>query len=231
MTPNSKADNANAQQMRMIRDVIEVVLLVAVIFFSIKLSVESRPISGISMQPGLADSQLVMVNKLSYVFGSPQRGDVIIFYYPLDQTQVFIKRIIGLPGDTIQINAKTVAVDGHTLDEPYISSADNCAVAIGDCTARSIKLGPSQYWVMGDNRPNSDDSRTWGTLDRKLIIGKAEFVWWPTNSAHGIDTHRQTFANISDRAPSGSVPAEGVILAPVLLAAMVPRLSRRHKAA
>lgn len=181
------------------RDIVEVVLLVAVIFFGIRLSIESRPIDGGSMLPGLHTAQNVLVNKLAYVFGKPQRGDVIIFYYPIqpDEEHVFIKRVIGVPGDTITLTPTTVAVNGHVLQEPYILAPINSGVS-----TEPIKLGPDQYFAMGDDRPNSCDSRYWGVLNRKYIIGQAEFVWWPTNAIEVIPTYRSVFSSIANRPPT-----------------------------
>jgi signal peptidase I len=179
------------------RDLVEVLILVVVIFLGIKLSFESRPISGPSMEPGLHTEQYALINKLDYIFGSPQRGDVIIFHYPKNPDEIFIKRIIGLPGDTIVVTATTVTVNGVLLNEPYIASADNCSVHYpSPCQNETQKLGPDQFWAMGDNRPVSDDSRVWGVLDRKYIIGKASFVWWPLSAFHGIDGHHAVFAKV-----------------------------------
>ena len=201
MTP---VTHPKPRQQTLLRDALEVILLVAVIFFAIKLSIEMRPVSGSSMVPNLQDQQSLFVNKLAYVFGDPQRGDVIIFYYPRDTQEVFVKRIIGLPGDTVVIGPTTVAVNGVQLQETYISAADNCTVLGGQpCTQQTIKLGPNQFWVMGDNRPISEDSRVWGILDRKYIIGKAAFVWWPLSAFHSIDTHSAVFAHV----PAASVPS------------------------
>jgi signal peptidase I len=190
------ASKTPARAQNGMRDIVEVLVLVAVIFLGIKLSFESRPISGTSMEPGLHDSQYALINKLDYLFGIPQRGDVIIFHFPRDTSQIFIKRIIGLPGDTIVITGTTVSVNGVVLNEPYISKADNCVVYRPDpCPPpQQVKLANDQFWVMGDNRLVSDDSRLWGPLGRSYIIGKAAFVWWPLSVFHGIDGHHGVFS-------------------------------------
>ncbi|MBA3825708.1 MAG: signal peptidase I [Ktedonobacterales bacterium] len=187
--PAARAQNS-------LRDVVEVLVLVVVIFLGIKLSFESRPIEGTSMEPGLHDKQYVLINKLDYLFGTPQRGDVLIFHFPLDTNQIFIKRIIGLPGDTIVVGPKTVTVNGVVLNEPYLSAADNCFVfAPNPCPPpKTTKLGVNEYWVMGDNRLVSEDSRIWGPLDKSFIIGKASAVWWPLSAFHGIDGHHDVFS-------------------------------------
>lgn len=216
-----------SRQQTMLRDALEVILLVAVIFFAIKLSIEMRPVSGNSMVPNLQDQQSLFVNKLAYIFGNPQRGDVIIFYYPRDTQEVFVKRVIGLPGDTVVIGPTTVVVNGVQLQETYISAADNCTVLGGQpCTKQTIKLGPNQFWVMGDNRPISEDSRVWGVLDRKYIIGKAAFVWWPLTAFHSIDTHAAVFAHV----PSASVPfSAGTGLATLALMPLPAVALLRHR--
>lgn len=200
MTPYEQ--EKKIRQAHIAREVIEVILLVVVISVAIKLSIDTRFVSGDSMMPGLPPGQLVMVNKLAYVFGSPQRGDIIVFNYPLNPQEQFIKRIIGLPGDTIHIDPTQVTVDGQVLSEPYISKPSNDHVG-------TITLGPNQYWVMGDHRDVSCDSRSWGELPRDDIIGKVTIVYWPINAIHGVNTYSDTFANIHQTAgtkPENSFP-------------------------
>jgi signal peptidase I len=186
---------AKVRRAHITREIIEVLLLIIVITAAIKLSIDTRVIQEQSMLPGIKPSQLVMVNKLAYVFGSPQRGDVIIFNYPYDTNQVFIKRIIGVPGDTLVITPNSVTVNDHQLNEgSYISQPVNRQV-------RQCHLGREDYYVMGDNRPVSEDSRAWGVLNKKYIIGKVTFVYWPLNAIHGIDTHSNVFSSIPNKTP------------------------------
>jgi signal peptidase I len=131
----------------------------------------------------------VIVDKMSYLFQSPQRGDVIVFHFPRDTSKDFIKRIIGLPGDTIRVTSTSVIVDGQTLHEPYISLPFNFE-------NYTWNLGPGQFFVMGDHRDNSLDSRSWGPLDRSFIIGKAVAVYWPVNDWELINTYSSVFAAI-----------------------------------
>lgn len=128
-------------------------------------------VSGASMDPTFRTGQYLIVDELSYRIDPPNRGDVIIFRYPKDPSQFFIKRVIGLPGETVKIQNGQVYIenaDGDTakLNEPYVIDKGNGA----DMT---VKLPTGQYFVMGDNRPESSDSRTWGTLPRDNIIGRA----------------------------------------------------------
>ena len=128
-------------------------------------------VSGASMEPTFDTGQYLIVDEFSYHFDAPQRGDVIIFRYPKDPSQFFIKRIIGLPGETVRISQGEVYVtktDGTTLhlDESYV-------VNKGNGQDMSTTLGPADYFVMGDNRPESSDSRIWGTVPKANIVGRA----------------------------------------------------------
>ena len=173
----------------LIREVIEIIALTLIVFLVIRFAAQSFRVDGESMNPGLHSDEFVLVDKVAYLFQAPQRGDVIVFHYPLDTHLDFIKRIIGLPGDTIMVTGSSVIVDGRTLHEPYVSLPYNLG-------SDKWKLGPSQFFVMGDNRPNSLDSRTWGPLDRSYIIGKAVVVYWPLNDWELVNTFPSVFAAI-----------------------------------
>lgn len=172
-----------------IREVIETIALTLLIFLVIRFAVQSFRIDGQSMEPGLHSDEYVLVNKVAYLFSAPQRGDVIVFHYPLDISKDFIKRIVGLPGDTIRTTSTSVIVDGQTLSEPYISKVFNFE-------SHTWKLDPDQFFVMGDNRDNSLDSRTWGPLDKHYIIGKAVAVYWPVNTLELVNTYPSVFAAV-----------------------------------
>jgi signal peptidase I len=128
-------------------------------------------VEGSSMEPSILPNQYVLVDKISYRLGQPQRGDVIVFNYPLAVDRDFIKRVMGLPGETISIDHGVVSIDGRPLTEPYIAAPPT--------STGTWKLGPNEYFVMGDNRNNSSDSRSWGPLERKYLIGKAVLTYWP----------------------------------------------------
>ena len=174
------------------REVVETVVLTLLIFLVIRFLIQSYHVEGPSMQPGLNTDEYVLVNKVSYLFQSPQRGDVIVFHYPKDTTQDFIKRIIGLPGDTIKTDQTHVWVDGVQLNEPYISQPVN-----PDITSTTWTVPPGDYFVLGDNRPVSDDSRYWGFVPKSLIVGKAMFVYWPIGEWQIINTHQPVYAKIT----------------------------------
>jgi signal peptidase I len=141
------------------------------------------------MEPGFHTDEYVLVDKVTYLFHAPERGDIIVFHYPLDTTRDFIKRVIGVPGDVVSTTSSSVIVDGQTLHEPYISVPFNFA-------SDKWKLGPNQFFVMGDNRNNSLDSRSWGLLDKSYIVGKVVAVYWPVTNWEFINTFPSVFAAI-----------------------------------
>lgn len=130
-------------------------------------------VSGTSMVPTFENRDYLIVDELSYRFHEPYRGDVVVFRYPKDPSKFFIKRIIGLPGETISIDAEGIvsiinanAPEGFILDEPYVKNIQKVSYP-------STHLSENQYFAMGDNRSGSSDSRTWGTLPKKNIVGQA----------------------------------------------------------
>ena len=155
----------------LLREIIETALLTVIIYVAVNFTTGRFRIESISMLPTFQPGQYVVVDKLSYLLGKPQRGDVIVFQYPLAPDKDYIKRVIGLPGETVSIGGGVVSVNGQPLNEPYIAAPPN----LGGTWA----LSPDQYFVMGDNRNNSSDSRSWGPLERKYLIGKAVLVYWP----------------------------------------------------
>jgi signal peptidase I len=177
------------------REVIETIVLTAIVFLVVNITARPYRVDGPSMQPGLVTNDLVMVNMLAYDFGNPQRGDVIVFHPPSDPGTSYVKRVIGVPGDHISITANAVIVNGHTLKETYISSLDPSAPENASVLP-NITLGPKQYFVMGDNRQNSTDSRFFGYVPRTNVIGKAEFVFWPLPVLHGISTFSNEFSGV-----------------------------------
>ncbi|HLG78134.1 MAG TPA: signal peptidase I, partial [Ktedonobacteraceae bacterium] len=208
------------------RDLIEMVILVAVIFLAIRLTVETHSIDGPSMQPNFFTNQSVITNKLAYLFGKPQRGDVIILHPPTAPQDFYIKRLIGLPGDTITLGTNYVAVNGVRLNEPYVTTEDNCTIYVtaqlienaAQCKTQTITLGPNQYWVMGDNRQVSDDSRIFGPITFQEIVGKASFVAWPLSDIHAVNMYHGVFAHVP--APKQST-GQTVVQMPLMLGTLV----------
>jgi signal peptidase I len=137
-------------------------------------------VDGSSMEPSLHNGEFVVINRLAYRWRNPDRGEIIVFRFPLDPERRFIKRIIGLPGDTVTVNNGTVYVNETPLDEPYIYSAPRYD--------GSWIVEEDHFFVLGDNRNNSSDSQNWGSLEAEDIIGKAVIVYWPLNDL-GIIPH------------------------------------------
>jgi signal peptidase I len=165
---------------RIIVDVLETILISVVLFLGINALTARIRVDGFSMEPSLHTGEFILVNKLAYRLGSPQRGDVIVFHPPAEPDQEYIKRVIGLPGDKVVIADRKVSVNGQTLEEPYILQPPKYK--------GSWEVPPGQYFVLGDNRNNSSDSHNWGGVPVQNIIGKALFVYWPT-SEWGLVEH------------------------------------------
>lgn len=157
-----------------LREAAETIVLAVVLFLLLQLVVRNFRILGDSMLPTLETGQFVLVERVSYWFSAPRRGDVVIFEYPRAPQEDFIKRIIGLPGETVEIEGGSVYINGNLLVEPYLAGQPTL-------TYRPIRLtlGPDEYFVMGDNRAASSDSRSWGPLPRRNIIGRAWLCYWP----------------------------------------------------
>jgi signal peptidase I len=133
-------------------------------------------VEGTSMMPMIDNEERIFINKFVYRFGLQEirRGDTVVFWFPNDTTKSYIKRVIGLPGDTVEVREGTVIVNDHALDEPYVPQVYRDRVSV----ARQ-KLATDQYFVLGDHRNSSNDSRTGWTVPRTYIYGKAVFVYWP----------------------------------------------------
>jgi signal peptidase I len=155
------------------RDAAEIVVLVATIYTFVNLTTARAVVEGASMQPNFDTGQLVIVNRFVYFFDNPARGDVVVLHNPDRASEDLIKRVIGLPGETIQIKEGRVYINNTLLDEPYI--VHFCTA----CRDETWTLGANQYFVLGDNRSNSRDSHSFGPVNRALIVGKAWIRYWP----------------------------------------------------
>ncbi len=135
-------------------------------------------VEGTSMMPALTDQERIFINKFTYRFGigAIERGDMVVFSFPHDRTKSYIKRVIGLPGDTVEIDRGTVIVNGKALDEPYVPPEFRDQQSM-----ERRRIPPGEYFVLGDHRSSSNDSRSWGTVERGYIYGEAVFVYWPLN--------------------------------------------------
>jgi signal peptidase I len=154
-------------------------LLISIAFAIVLIVFIYQPVKveGTSMMPGLEDQERIFVNKYEYSIGGGaaiSRGDLVVFHFPLDPRQSYIKRVIGVPGDTVEIVDGKVFVNSVPLDEPYVPEAYRDHISL---SPREVK--PGHYFVLGDHRSSSSDSRMWGLVDRPSIYGKAVFVYWP----------------------------------------------------
>lgn len=155
-----------------LQDMLETLLLAVVLFVIINTLTGRYQVHGQSMEPSLHDGQYVIASKVAYWFHPPERGDVVVLDPPRSSSSVpYIKRIIGLPGDIVEIKDRRVWVNGIALNEPYISAPPNYS--------GNWVVGENEYFVLGDNRNNSSDSHSWGLLPADRIIGKAFFSYWP----------------------------------------------------
>ncbi len=171
------------------REVIETIALAILIFLAIHFTVQTYQISGPSMQNTLHDGQFVLVNKVAYLFHVPERGDVIVLHEPDQPSRDLIKRVIGLPGDTIRLDSTDVTINGVQLNEPYITQKHNYV-------AETVTVPANDYFVMGDNRPISLDSRSFGFVPKSYIVGKAILVLWPLSQWQSLNTYQSVYAGI-----------------------------------
>ena len=156
---------------RFVLDIIETLALAAILFFGINLVSARVRVDGFSMQPTLEDGEFVLVSKVNYQFGDVERGDIVVFHFPLDPEQELIKRVIGLPSDTISVQNGQVSVNGWVMDEPYIAAAP--------AYSGEWIVPDGQLFVLGDNRNDSSDSHSWGYLPLEKVVGKAVVIYWP----------------------------------------------------
>ena len=181
----------------LVRESFETIILALLVFMVLHLSIQNYKVEGPSMEPTLNQNEYLIVNKLvylrfdpaevfdalpfydggtdeadRYVFHPPVRGEVVVFRSPRDQERDFVKRVIGLPGDTVEIVSGTVYVNGLQLIEPYLDRKDNT-------TMGPVKVEPGTVFVLGDNRGSSNDSRSWGPVPTENLIGRAWMRFWP----------------------------------------------------
>jgi signal peptidase I len=150
--------------------VFSVVLAVIVILFLY----QPVKVEGTSMMPTLDDQERIFINKFVYRLSSIDRGDTVVFWFPGDPSKSYIKRVIGVPGDRVEVVRGTVVVNGHALEEDYVPSE------FRDDNSMPAKTVPGEeYFVLGDHRSSSNDSRAWGMVPRRYIYGKAVFIYWP----------------------------------------------------
>ena len=169
----------------LLRDLVFALMIAVLVVVFI---VQPVKVEGTSMLPRLHDGERIFVNKLIYYdeyswAPTVDRGDIVVFWFPDDPSKSYIKRVVGLPGDTVEIHDGIVRVNGRDLEETYIDSSHN----LSHRSQSAVYVKPNYYFVMGDNRDNSSDSRIWGLVPKKYIYGKALFRYWPLNAASVIE--------------------------------------------
>ncbi len=167
---------------RFLVDILETVVLSLILFVAINAVSARIRVDGFSMEPTLHSGEFVVVNKLSYLIGEFSRGDVVVFHYPRNPEQEYIKRIIGLPGDRIIVKNGKMEINGDVQAEDYIKASPSYE---GEWVVPTDGL-----FVLGDNRNNSSDSHNWGDVPLDLVIGKAVFVYWPPTEWGKIELPR-----------------------------------------
>lgn len=190
---------------RLAREITEAVLLALVVLLVLQTTVRNFKVEGSSMSPTLEGGQYLVVDQASffkldkerlsrivpfwtapdvepeYAFDPPERGEVIVFNFPLQPDKDFVKRVIGLPGETVEVRRGYVYINGEALPEPYLSRRDESG-------ARKVTLEDDEYYVIGDNRRNSNDSRSWGPVPEDNIVGRVWLVYWPWDDIHFVDS-------------------------------------------
>jgi signal peptidase I len=166
-----RSRSAASAALSWLRDLfLSVVIAIVVILFLY----QPVRVEGTSMKPTLIDEERIFINKFVYRFGDVTRGDVVVFWFPRDTTKSYIKRVIGVPGDTVEVRDGTVFVNAKKLYEPYVTEENRDHASMD-----AKELGTDEFFVLGDHRNASNDSRAWGLVPRSYIYGKAVFVYWP----------------------------------------------------
>ena len=218
---------------RLVREVIETIVLTVLMFLVIRFAVQNFNIEGTSMESSLHNGELILVDKWTYLFRPPARGDVIVFHAPPNPSQDYIKRVIGIPGDMITIQNTTVIVDGVTLQETYVNP-NNQGNLYDYKHISNLVVPPGDYFVLGDNRKGSSDSRDWGFVPQKSIIGRAAFVYWPLQQDNDgfLPNVSPVFASVHQGSSAITLLSDGVsvitspifpLAAPILLVAFLRR--------
>ena len=214
--PESEPERSAAAPVRVrgvIRELLETAIFILLVFFIVRGIVQNFTIEGSSMEPTLHTGQYILVNKLVYFhfdlnaplrllpgqenlpqriiypFHQPRRGDVVVFEYPRDVSKDYIKRVIGLPGDTIEVRDGKVFVNGGELSEPYLEGAATYCMAGSSCYQGPVLVPPGTIFVMGDNRANSSDSREWNALPLDRVVGQGWVIYYPFNEWGLVPNH------------------------------------------
>lgn len=195
MRTSTLSHTAAERRAHLMRELVEVLLFVGIVFAAVSMT-QSFGIVDDSMTPVLQQNQRVLVNKAAYVLSGPSRGDIVLIANPQNRSQLLLRRVVAVPGDTILITSTTVEVNGVTLNEQSYTG-----IAPGQPESQLIgktTLTDGEYFVLADSRLawSSSDSRSFGPVPRKNIIGRAEFVFLPLRQFHWIDSHAGVFAQV-----------------------------------
>ena len=196
-----------------VRELLEALVLALIVLFMIQISAQNYRVHGQSMEPTLEDAQYLMVNKLSYLrmdlerlsqlvpfwdsqqgavrhtpfAGPPERGDIIVFQRAGGAERNFVKRVIGLPGERVEIRNGQVFIDREELEEPYLIPSSRFGDMLCIPHSSNCRVGENEYFVLGDNRTDSQDSRSWGSIREDDIVGEVWFTYWPFCDAPLVD--------------------------------------------
>jgi signal peptidase I len=170
-------------------ELMEIFLIAGALFLAVNTATARVRVESISMEPNLYEGEFVVVNRLAYRWSNPERGDIIVFYFPDNPKKRYIKRIIGIEGDFVSVADGQVFVNGDPLYEPYLASAPEYA--------GEWQVGLDELFVLGDNRNNSNDSKSWGNLNMDAVIGKAIFIYWPPGDL-GLIPHYDLMQNTTN---------------------------------
>ena len=165
----------------LVRELFKTIILSLLVFMAMHISVQNYRVQGPSMQPTLVQGEYVIVNKLVYAFQPPKLGEVVVFQFPEDRSRDLVKRVIGVPGDTVSMKNGLVILNNAVLEEPYVTRGDST-------TMPPITLGVSEFFVLGDNRQSSNDSRNWGAVTLEDLIGRAWVRFWPVDKLNILST-------------------------------------------
>jgi len=160
----------------------DILLAVVIAFLMVVFLYQPVKVEGTSMQPELLDQERIFVNKFVYHFEEIHRGDIVVFWYPKDPSKSFIKRVLGVPGDVVSIRDGQVYINGQRVEERYVPRGYQDADSYPP-----VRVREGHYYVLGDHRNASNDSRSWGLVPRKYIYGKAVFRYWPVEKAGFLD--------------------------------------------
>ena len=184
-------------------EIVKVIILAVIIIVPIRyFLVQPFFVRGASMEPNFFDGEYLVIDELSYRFRDPRRGEVVVFKYPNNHEQFFIKRLVGLPGDTVQVGGGQVTIANVTYSQgAVLDESSYLPEGIRTGGQQTLQLHDGEYFVLGDNRAASSDSRQWGVLQDNEIVGRAAFRAWPLTRADWFETDRPQFLSVQEGIP------------------------------